>query len=138
MHEPWKDWSPEAQAKAIAEGKTVLVNYTAQWCVTCKVNETVVFDRDVVKKALGSETVVAFLADWTNGDATITNSLAAVGRNSVPVYLVYRPGVPLRDGSIAYASVDGHGSWTKRTTNSRGTTPQTNFTLTEQRAITYY
>ena len=107
VHEPWKEWSPEAQAKAIAEGKTVLVNYTAQWCVTCKVNETVVFDRDVVKKALASGSVVAFLADWTDGDATITNALGTVGRNSVPVYLVYRPGVAAPKVLPQILSVDG-------------------------------
>ncbi len=93
VHEPWKEWSADAQAKAIASGKTVLVNFTAGWCVTCKVNETVVFERASVRKALAGGSVVALLADWTNGDPAITAALGAVGRNSVPVYLVFRPGV---------------------------------------------
>jgi thiol:disulfide interchange protein len=92
VHEPWKEWSPEAQARAISAGKTVVVNFTAGWCVTCKVNETVVFDREAAKRALAGESVVALLADWTNGDPAITAALSAVGRNSVPVYLVYKPG----------------------------------------------
>jgi thiol:disulfide interchange protein len=107
VHEPWKEWSPDAQAKAIAAGKTVLVNFTAGWCVTCKVNETVVFDRDAVKTVLAGDSVVALLADWTNGDAAITAALASVGRNSVPVYLVYKPGVAQPKVLPQILSVDG-------------------------------
>jgi thiol:disulfide interchange protein DsbD len=107
VHAPWRDWSPDAQAKALASGKTVLVNFTASWCVTCKVNDTVVFDRDAVKKVLGSDSVAAFIADWTNGDPVITSALAAVGRNSVPVYLVYRPGVATPKVLPQILSVDG-------------------------------
>jgi thiol:disulfide interchange protein len=92
VHTPWQEWTPEAQAKAIADGKTVLVNFTAEWCVTCRVNESVVFKRDAAVKALSSDSVVALLADWTNSDERITNALSAVGRNSVPVYLLYKPG----------------------------------------------
>ena len=90
--EPWKEWTPDAQAKALAAGKTVVVNFTAGWCVTCKVNETVVFNRDAVKKVLAGDSVVALLADWTNGEADVTAALASLGRNSVPVYVVYKPG----------------------------------------------
>lgn len=107
VHEPWKDWTPEVQAKAIAAGKTVLVNFTADWCVTCKVNETVVFNREVVKTALSGDSVVALLADWTNGDAAITDALAKVGRNSVPVYLVYKPGNAAPKVLPQLLSVDG-------------------------------
>jgi thiol:disulfide interchange protein/DsbC/DsbD-like thiol-disulfide interchange protein len=107
VHEPWRDWSPEAQAKAIAAGKTVLVNFTAGWCVTCKVNETVVFDREAVKAALSKDSVVALLADWTNGDPAITAALAKVSRNSVPVYLVFKPGVADPKVLPQLLSVDG-------------------------------
>lgn len=107
VHAPWKEWSPEAQASAIAAGKTVIVNFTAQWCVTCKVNETVVFEREGVKRALARENVVALLADWTNGDPAVTAALSRVGRNSVPVYLVYRPGVAAPKVLPQILSADG-------------------------------
>ncbi len=92
IHAPWKAWSPEALETALSSGKTVLVNVTADWCVTCKVNETVAFERDAVKARLGSDDVVALLADWTNGSAVVTEYMAKHGRNSVPVYLLYKKG----------------------------------------------
>lgn len=92
VHEPWKEWSPTALENALQEKKTVLVNITADWCVTCKLNETVVFERASVQTALRSEKVVALLADWTNGDRVITDYMAKYGRNSIPVYLLYKNG----------------------------------------------
>lgn len=92
VHAPWKEWSPSALKEALDAKQTVIVNITADWCVTCKVNETVVFNRDVVKAALGSANVTALLADWTNGDPVITDAMMKIGRNSVPVYLLYKNG----------------------------------------------
>lgn len=92
VHEPWKEWSPAVLEKALTEKKTVLVNITADWCVTCKVNETIVFERSAVQAALRFEKVVALLADWTNGDRVITDYMAKYGRNSIPVYLIYKNG----------------------------------------------
>lgn len=92
VHAPWKEWSPTALQEALDAKKTVIVNITAEWCVTCKVNETVVFKRSSVKAALGAPGVVALLADWTNGDPVITEAMMKIGRNSVPVYLLYKNG----------------------------------------------
>ncbi len=92
VHEPWKEWSPAALESALIDKKTVLVNITADWCVTCKLNETLVFARPVVITALKASHVVPLLADWTNGDPIITEYIAKYGRNSVPVYLLYREG----------------------------------------------
>jgi thiol:disulfide interchange protein DsbD len=92
VHEPWRVWTPELLEKSLGEKKTVIVNLTADWCVTCKVNETVVFERESVKKALRAENVVALMGDWTNGDPRITEYMMKFGRNSVPVYLLYRNG----------------------------------------------
>ncbi|MBS1963112.1 MAG: thioredoxin family protein [Bdellovibrionales bacterium] len=107
VHAPWQEWSPEAQSKALAAGKTVFVNFTAEWCVTCKVNETVVFERESVRQAFAGERVVALLADWTNSDPAITAALASVGRNSVPVYLVYKPGAAAPKVLPQILTVDG-------------------------------
>ena len=92
LSRPWKHWTRARMEKSLAEGKTVFINATADWCVTCKVNESVIFSQERVKVALGSENVDAYIADWTTGDAELTAYLEANGRNSVPVYLVYRNG----------------------------------------------
>ncbi|MBC7385506.1 MAG: thioredoxin family protein [Cryobacterium sp.] len=92
--EPWKAWSASALQTALDAKKTVLVNFTADWCVTCKVNEKLVFERESVKEAMRAPGVVALLGDWTNGDPEMTAALMKVGRNSVPVYLVYKKGSP--------------------------------------------
>lgn len=92
VQEPWKTWSPGALETALSAKKTVLVNLTADWCVTCKLNEVAVFERPRIREALQSENVVALLGDWTNGDPGITDYMAKYGRNSVPVYLLYVKG----------------------------------------------
>jgi thiol:disulfide interchange protein DsbD len=98
LHEPWRAWDEALLERSLAEKKTVLVNLTADWCVTCKVNETVVFERESVKRALRDQNVVALMGDWTNGDPKITAYMMKHGRNSVPVYLLYKEGI--RDPKI--------------------------------------
>ena len=90
----WEAWSPERLASATAEGKTVLVDFTADWCLTCKVNEKTVLLSDAVRDAVDRGHVVLLKADWTRRDARITEALARFGRASVPLYVVYnsRPG----------------------------------------------
>ena len=82
-------WSLERVAELKAEGRPIFVDFTAAWCVTCKVNEKVVLKTSKVKK-LFDETNTAFLvADWTNKDDIIAAELAKYGRAGVPLYLVY-------------------------------------------------
>lgn len=85
-------WSPEALEARREAGETVFVNFTAAWCITCLVNERVVFtDPDVT--ALFEDTGITYMkADWTNRDADITRALERFGRSGVPLYVVYRPG----------------------------------------------
>lgn len=92
MHGMWAPFSEERISKELAQGKTVLVNLTADWCVTCKVNEHVAFENAEVKKALSDPHVVPLMGDWTNGDPLITAYMMRFGRNSVPVYLLYKNG----------------------------------------------
>ena len=82
-------WSPARVAELQAEGRPIFVDFTAAWCVTCKVNEKLVLNTSKVR-ALFEETNAAFLvADWTNKNDLIAAELAKYGRAGVPLYLVY-------------------------------------------------
>jgi thiol:disulfide interchange protein DsbD len=84
-----KPWSPTAVADLRAQGRPVLVNFTAAWCVTCQVNERVVFSNPAVARAMRQTGVVYLVADWTNQDGAIAKALEAEGRIGVPLYLLY-------------------------------------------------
>lgn len=81
-------WSPARVAELRAEGRGVLVNFTAAWCVTCKVNERMAFTPRVAQ-ALEAANATYLVADWTNHDDAIAAALAEHGRAGVPLYLYY-------------------------------------------------
>ena len=84
-------WSQARVDALVAEGRPVFVDFTAAWCVTCKVNEKTVLYKSKTQK-LFEDTNTAFLvADWTNKDDIIAAELAKYGRAGVPLYLVYSP-----------------------------------------------
>ena len=82
-------WSPARVAELRAAGDPVLVNFTAAWCITCKVNEQVALNRAAVREALATYGVVYLKADWTRRDAAIGDELRRHGRDGVPLYLLY-------------------------------------------------
>ena len=84
-------YSEEAIAKALANGSIVFVDFTADWCITCKVNERIAIDVASTQTLFEREGVVFMVADWTLEDEAITKALARFGRVGVPLYLVYRP-----------------------------------------------
>ena len=88
-------WSPydEAElARRVAEGTPVLVDFTADWCLSCKVNEQVALSSSVVQKRMQELGVVLMKADWTLRSEAITHALAKFGRTSVPLYVLYTGG----------------------------------------------
>ncbi len=85
-------WSPEAVAEAQAAGRPVLVNFTADWCVTCKINERTALSGAAVAEALDATGTRYLVADWTRREPRIGRELERHGRSGVPLYLVYRPG----------------------------------------------
>ncbi len=89
-------WSQARQDALIAEGRPVFVNFTAAWCVSCKVNEQTSLSRPEVAAALRATNTAYLVADWTRRDDAIARALAAQGRSGVPLYVVYRPGAPAK------------------------------------------
>ena len=85
-------WSPEKVKALQAEGKVVMVDFTADWCVTCKVNEGTALKGQRVVDAFKASNAVYLRADWTKRDATIAAALSEHGRAGVPLYLVYPKG----------------------------------------------
>ncbi len=90
----WQAWTPEAVEAAVAEGRTVFVDFTADWCITCKVNERTVLADERVAAAFTENDVTLFIGDWTRRDEAIRLELARYGKAGVPMYLVVRPGAP--------------------------------------------
>ena len=85
-------WSEDTVRRELAAGHPVFVYFTADWCLTCKVNETAAIDRDPVRQAFKAAGVQVVAGDWTNGDPAITRFLESRGRAGVPLYLWYEPG----------------------------------------------
>ncbi len=77
-------------ARRVAEldGQTVFIDFTADWCLTCKVNEKTVLNTATVRNAMQASGVVPLKADWTRKDEVITKWLQRYGRAGVPFYLV--------------------------------------------------
>jgi len=89
---PSEPWSPERVAALRAEGRPVFVDFTADWCVTCKVNEGAALSSKAVAQAFADNGVVFLKADWTKRDDVIAKALAEHGRAGVPLYLLYPAG----------------------------------------------
>ena len=90
----WAPFTPARVAELTAAGRPVFVDFTAAWCVTCQVNKRLVLNTDAVRAGFARANVVLLRADWTRRDPVITQTLAALGRNGVPVYVLHRPGKP--------------------------------------------
>lgn len=88
---PAQPWSEAAVEAALNDGRPVFVDFTADWCLTCKVNERTVLSSDEVTKAFTRHNVALFVADWTRRDEPIRLKLAEHGRAGVPMYLVLSP-----------------------------------------------
>lgn len=88
----WVEFDLKRIEKELAQGRTVFVDATADWCITCKINEKLVLSRPETENYMREHQVVPMMADWTLQDETIRQWLASFGRQGVPLYVVYRPG----------------------------------------------
>ena len=85
-------WSEARVASYVKQGKPVFVYFSADWCLSCKVNEATSIDREDVREAFRQAGVKVLAGDWTNGDPAITRFIESRGRAGVPYYLWYAPG----------------------------------------------
>lgn len=76
----------------IADKKPVLVEFSAAWCLTCQVNHLLLYRSGEAKQALREKGVVLLDADWTNRDPVITRAIKSLGREGVPLNVLYIPG----------------------------------------------
>ncbi|HEY5767258.1 MAG TPA: protein-disulfide reductase DsbD domain-containing protein, partial [Candidatus Udaeobacter sp.] len=85
----WQRFTPERLQTELEQGRTVFVDFTAAWCLTCKFNEASVLEAQDVREAFQRHGIVKLKADWTNGDPVITKLLQHFGRPGVPLYVLY-------------------------------------------------
>jgi thiol:disulfide interchange protein len=86
----WEAYSPETLATLRQDPeRAVLVNMTADWCITCLVNERMALNTPAVREAMAEHDVVYLKGDWTRRDAAITEYLSSYDRNGVPLYVLY-------------------------------------------------
>ncbi|MBY8822495.1 protein-disulfide reductase DsbD family protein [Sphingomonas colocasiae] len=78
------------------EGRPIFVYFTADWCLTCKVNEKGAIERAEVADAFKAKQVAVLVGDWTDGDPAIGRFIESHGRSGVPLYLFYQPGAAPR------------------------------------------
>ncbi len=89
---PTRPFSEQALARARSTGRPVFLYFTADWCLTCKVNEKAAIERDETRDAFAKAGVQVLAGDWTRRDPAISRFLTAQGAAGVPLYLWYQPG----------------------------------------------
>ena len=90
----WRVFAAPVIAGEVENGKMVLVDVTADWCLTCQVNKSLVLDRSQVTELLDSEKLIGMRADWTLPDPGIADYLRSFGRFGIPLNVVYGPRAP--------------------------------------------
>ncbi|MGB5472977.1 MAG: thioredoxin family protein, partial [Gammaproteobacteria bacterium] len=111
VSEDYTPWSEQQVQALTAAGRPVFVNFTAAWCITCKVNEQLALSSDHIRQLFEARSVAYLVADWTRRDPAITRQLERYGRSGVPLYLLFSPaaGAPvilpqlLTEGIVAEA-----------------------------------
>ena len=88
----WYRYTPELIEDFAKYGRTIFIDATADWCLTCKANEAAVLNRKDFKQAMDSLNVVLVKADWTRETPEVTKLLKSMGKSGVPAYAIYPAG----------------------------------------------
>ena len=84
-------YSEELLKKYREDNQIIFLNFTADWCITCKVNERVALNSEKVKSLIKQKNIKYMEADWTRKNESIAKKLEEFGRSGVPLYLLYPP-----------------------------------------------
>jgi thiol:disulfide interchange protein len=98
-NDQWQPYSKTRLAELRESGRPVLVDFTADWCITCKANEAVALSREGFQEAVARYKVALLKGDWTHQDPAISEALAEFNRSGVPLYLVY-PADPSKPAEV--------------------------------------
>jgi suppressor for copper-sensitivity B len=104
---PWQPLDIARIPALVAEGKTVFVDVTADWCITCQVNKKLVLESEAVRDRLNGAEIVALRGDWTVPNDEIADYLERFGRYGIPFNAVYGPGTPSGVALPELLSVEG-------------------------------
>lgn len=88
----WQNFSPDKIKEDLVSKKSVFIDFTAAWCITCQVNKKAVLETEEIQSLFRANGVSIYKADWTHRDPIITKALADFGRNSLPLYVFYQTG----------------------------------------------
>ena len=88
----WQPWVPGRVDAELTAGKSVFVDFTAAWCITCQYNKKTTLANAEVLADFSAKKVTLLRADWTRRDPAISQALSGLGRSGVPVYVIYQSG----------------------------------------------
>ena len=90
----WQSFNERAIPRLVSQGNTIYVDVTADWCITCFVNKSVLLSNRNVRNLLSNGRVIAMKADWTKPSKTISRFLARYNRYGIPFNIIYGPNRP--------------------------------------------
>ncbi|HMC29159.1 MAG TPA: thioredoxin family protein, partial [Verrucomicrobiae bacterium] len=112
----WQPWSAAAVEKAQGEGRPVLVDFTANWCLTCQLTKSTALEVSSVRAKIKQTNTAALVADFTREDPVIADELKRFNHAAVPLVLVFPkdrsrqpvilPTWPLLTPSIVVSALD--------------------------------
>jgi suppressor for copper-sensitivity B len=94
LDDGWQKFDQALIAPAVQEGKTIIVDVTADWCLTCKANKKLVLQKKEVVEMISAPNILRLQADWTHPDQAIADYLKSFGKYGIPFNVVYGPGAP--------------------------------------------